>query len=390
MNSGQITVLLGISQLTIGGAERQLYELGRMLLGSHYRPIVFTLLPDGPYIDLLQKAGVQVFVFPRKHRFDPFPIWQISRLMRREKVMILHTYGFYGSVYGILATLFFRPPLVISSERATRSWVRPLNNPLYFAVQRYLARRTDYLVANAEAVKNFVAAEKGISADKVGVIYNGVDVTRFSNLDREREAILRTTLGIADDEKLVGVIARLDPMKDHVTFLRAVPFILQYAPNTRFLIVGAGRLRDELESLTRQLAIADRVIFTGSQQGDQLIDMMSALDILVSSSKEGEGCSNAILEAMALRKPVVATRIGGSPELVIDGKTGLLVDAQDPIALAEAIRRLLEDDSLRNTLGAAGYQRMLSRFSVQRMVQETVELYESLGKQRLAREYPQV
>ena len=386
MTTDPITVLYGISQLTIGGAERQLYELARHIDQTRYRPLVFTTSEGGVYADLLREAGIPLYVFPRSFAYDMRPVWRIAQLMRRERVQILHTFGYYGGLYGRLATLFYRPYIVISSERATKAWMKHLHNPVYFAVDQLLARRTDCFIANAEAVKQFAVEEKKMPADKVHVIYNGVDIDRFTAVAPQLLQRLRTQFGLDDNTRAIGIVARLDPMKDHYTFLRAAAIVSKTAPSVKFFIIGDGHLRDTLTELSTQLQLDQQLVFTGEKKRAELVNLMALMDIVALSSKEGEGCSNAILEAMVLGKPIVATNVGGNSELVVDAKTGFIVPPESPETLATAIIHLLKDDQLREKMGYAAQKRVEDMFSVARMVNETEALYQRLNEHRVA--YP--
>jgi glycosyltransferase involved in cell wall biosynthesis len=379
MMDERTTVLYGIGQLSIGGAERQLFELARRLDRARYRPLVCSLTMGGAYTNLLTRAGIPVYEFARRSPFDPVPVLAISRLIRSQEVSILHTFGFYGGLYGRLAAAMARPRIVISSERATRAWKRHLRSPLYFGIERTLACVTDAFIANAMAVRDFAVREKGLDPTSVHVIYNGIDPGRFEAVPQVRIEGLRRSLGIRPEDKVVGIVARLDPMKDHHTFILSAERVIAELPTVRFVIVGDGPLRSELELTCRTRKLADRVVFTGERHGQELNDLMAMMDALVSSSKEGEGCSNALLEAMVLGKPVVATTVGGNPELLADGETGLLVAPEDSRQLAAAVGSLLTNEPMRHRMGQAARRRALTEFSVDKMVEQTTLLYRRLG-----------
>ena len=379
MSIDRIPVLYGISQLTIGGAERQLYELACHLDQTLFRPLVFTTLEGGAYADLLRQAGIPLYVFPRKFPFDIRPVLRIAKLMQREQVQILHTYGYYGGLFGRLATYFYRPRIVISSERATKARDKFLQNPIYFNVDKHLARRTDCFIANAHAVKKFAVDEKKLPADKMQVIYNGVDEERFTAVSSQQRQQLKEQYDLGEGINTVGIVARLDSMKDHHTFIQAIALVMENWSKAKFFIIGEGPLDEELKSYSKDLKLQQAIIFTGAKKGSELINMVSLLDIVVLSSKEGEGCSNAILEAMALGKPVIATDVGGNAELVIDQESGIIIPPENPKALASAMIDLLKNQHEREKMGNNAKSRIEDLFSVDRMVNDTKTLYEKLS-----------
>ena len=376
-----IPVLYGISQLHEGGSERQLYELVRRVIPFGFQPFVFTLTRGGAFAKALESAGVPVFVLHRRFRLDPHPTVEILRLLYRHRIRILHTYDFYAGFYGRPAALFARTPVRIHSERAVQAEGRANRNSTYFAVDRFLAHSTDRIIANAQAVKAFAVHEKGIPADKVDVIYNGLGEEWLQPPVQQAVDAARDRLSEGKFQKLVGIIARFDPMKDHQTFFKAAQRVLRESPTVRFVVIGKGPLERELQQLVDDLDIRQNVLFTGALWGDELINTVSALDVVVLTSKSGEGCSNAIIEAMALGIAPIASIAGGNPELIEDGVCGLLAKVGDAQGFTNAIRRLISDDNLRQRLGAVAAERARRRFSASRMVEETVNIYEQLVRQ---------
>jgi glycosyltransferase involved in cell wall biosynthesis len=378
-----IPVLYGIARLGIGGAERQLYELARRVARYGYRPMVFALEAEGVFAEKLVAAQIPVFALSRGFRLDPRPVYHLRQILRRSRVQIVHSFGFYAGLYGRLAAAWAGTPIRIHSERATRAWLRALRNPLYFALDRRLSRSTDLIIANAQAVKAFAVDTKRIPAENVRVVYNGIDDEWFRPVSPVQAAEVKQRYGWCCTEQLVGIVARLDPMKDHRTLLKAAQIVLAAHPAARFVIVGDGMLRAELQAFACALGIQDRVAFMGTIAGEDLQQLVAALDVVVLSSREGEGCSNAILEAMALCKPVVATDVGGNAELVVDQQTGILVPPEEPALLGRAIDSLLGDDMLRQTMGRLARSRAESEFSVDKMTEATVALYSQLLQHRL-------
>jgi glycosyltransferase involved in cell wall biosynthesis len=249
-----------------------------------------------------------------------------------------------------------------------------LGENLYRFAEDRLTRFAEVAVANSQSGAHFLAS-RGIAAEKTRVIYNGVNSERVTTNEAELAA-LRASLGIPAAAPVVGIVASLTAPKDYPTFLRSARIVLDSLPSARFLIVGDGPLRRELEATAAQLGLADSVLFAGHQM--RVAPFIGSFDVAVLSSCDYEGCSNYLLEAMGLGRPVVATDIGGNRELVHHGETGLLVPPRDPAALAAAVLTLLDDRAMVSRLTDAARARFLTGFSVPTMVRQYEQLYEEL------------
>jgi glycosyltransferase involved in cell wall biosynthesis len=256
----------------------------------------------------------------------------------------------------------------------------------------------DRLVAVSQAIAGKLEREGRAALAPVTLIHNGVDLARYDHT--EACCTLPEEYGFAEGTPLVGVVARLEPEKGHATLLEAWPRVLQHVPSARLLVVGegslAGPLHEQAEGLgllgepcegdrcvgTRHARPGAKVVFTGRR--DDVPSVTAALDVAVLPSYR-EALGLVILEAMALSRPVVATNVGGIPEMVEDGVTGLLVPPRDPGALADAIVRLLTDHPLADTLGRNGYRLVRERFGVERMMAALEELYDEAWRAWCAR-----
>ncbi len=270
-----------------------------------------------------------------------------------------------------------RTPIKIVTERCGVRKVRGAGYKTYRTVEDWLTRFADSVVPNSGAGCDLLQ-ERGIAPEKIRVIYNGLDPERLQ-VDEAQMWEHRAETGVPTGGKVIGILATLSPAKDHATFLRAAALVGDN-PAYRFAIIGDGPLRGELALQAQELGIADRVTFFGFQQ--RVADYVAACDLLVSSSRDNEGCSNSILEAMALDVPVIATDIGGNGELVQDGKTGYLIPVGGDVALAAAIRRVFDDPARTGRLAAAARQMTATRFSLDRMVADSEALYLRLLTQR--------
>ena len=249
---------------------------------------------------------------------------------------------------------------------------------LFCAPRRYEDRRhlrdltphMDQLIAVSRAIEHKLVDEERVQTP-VRLIYNGVDLSRYDH--QEACCTLPTEYGMEPGSQIVGVVARLEPEKGHPTLLEAWPLVLRAVPDAYLLIVGEGSRREALEGQARDLRIAHRVVFTGRR--DDIPAVTAALDVAVLPSyREAQGLS--ILEAMALSRPVVASNVGGIPEMITDGVTGLLVPPHDVPALAGAITRLLRDHPYADTLARAGHDLVHDRFCIELMVTAVQTIYD--------------
>jgi len=297
---------------------------------------------------------------------------KLARHIARRQVQIVHAYNFYGNVFAI-------PPARLSARVVIAS-IRdcaPYLTPMQRRVQRYACQLADCVLVNAAAVRNWLVSE-GYDESKIVVIKNGVDLSQFRGAsDSDR---LRQILGIPPATPLVVVVSRLARLKGLEQLIEAAAILKARNHDARFLIVGetAPSQRsylDELKLLAITHRIADRVVFTGLRS--DVPALLSGADVAVMPSLN-EALSNVLLESMAAGAPTVATRVGGTPEALVDGQTGLLVPPGDAESLATAIARLLSDRALAARLGGAARQFIQDHLSVERMVSETEQLYAEL------------
>jgi glycosyltransferase involved in cell wall biosynthesis len=333
-------VLFVIDELDIGGTEQQILELVKRLDRRKYVPMVCCFRP-GRVSREIEAAGVPVFTLAKRAKLDVRLMAGLVRLMRRERVDLVQTYLFTANTWARLAAILARVPLIVTSERNVDMWEAPFKE----TIGRWLDRWTYATTGNSRAVKDYLV-KKGLRPERVRVIYNGVDPGRFE--EPVTPGMTKAELGIAAHHAVVGLLARLEPQKDPSTFLQAAALVVQKLPAVSFLVIGGGRLQPALESEAQRLGLGTRIVFTGPRR--DVARLLAACDVSVMSSVK-EGMSNTIMESMAAGKPMVATRVGGNPELIVEGETGFLVPPRDPAALAEAVERLLEDPALAKSMG---------------------------------------
>jgi glycosyltransferase involved in cell wall biosynthesis len=298
---------------------------------------------------------------------------------------VVHTHLFKSDFHGRLAARMAGVPVVVSTLHNADIWAqRKLLGSLY----GFTARFADKLIAVSDEVREYHIAKTGVPASKVEVIENGVDVRRFSGMEptgnvgrsQPKGWKIRSEFGISPDAVLFGIIGRLKPQKDHVTFLKAAAEILyRGVPNARFLVIGDGPLRPELMQLADELRLFPSLIFTG--QRSDIPQILAALDVLVFSSR-WEGLPVTLLEGMAASKPIVATAVDGIKGVAIPDVTALLVPPDNPLPLADACLKLCDDPDLRARMGRAGFERVSTRYSLSAMIDQTAGLYNDLLRAR--------
>ena len=370
------TYISSPEQSSAGGTEKQLYLLASSLNSKFFRPMVVQLSPNDLALSKpMTREIAQIFHLPTKKFYSPHGVCQfyrLSRLAKKNKVNIIHTFFEKSEVMGWFVGRLAGIPIWVTSRRDLGF----KRGKIYERIFRLTAKDCKRCVANCYAVKNWVVQEEGFPSDKVDVIYNGL----FFSDDKGnvQENSLRKGLGFGNKTSLVGMIANFNfEIKGHVYFLGAAKKILEKIPEVKFILVGDGPLKPRYEEVARELGIHRNVFFLGNRA--DVPDIISILNISVLSSTS-EGFSNVILESMAAGKPVVATNVGGSKEMIQDGVTGYLVPPSDSQSMAAAIINLLQNPDKAIAMGSAGREVVKDRFTVETMVKKYEELYFSLLK----------
>jgi glycosyltransferase involved in cell wall biosynthesis len=319
--------------------------------------------------DDFSKTGVFVEDLNRG-KMDLRTVFDLIRIIRRDRIQILHCHGYGATTFGRIAGLLTGTPVIVHEHMVD------VNIPLYQKIaDKLLSPFTAKGVAVSNAVNAFMTGPRSISKQRMQVIYNCVPseyCVPFS--DKQKEEIAER-YNVPRDKAIVGIVGRLDPVKGHVDFLSAAKEVLKAVPEVCFVIVGEGELRPELERYTQQLGIQDNVLFLG--HCENVKEIVSLFDLLASSSLS-EGLPLNILEAMAQSKPVVATSVGGIPEVVEDGKNGFLVPVNSVGALADKITMLLSDDELRDKFGKNALEVCEKSYLAPVSVSQLIQLYKEL------------
>lgn len=365
---------VGVLQLAIalapGGTERLIVETVRRLRNRH-RMTVCCLDAPGAWGEDLQREGVSVQTLSRRPGFRPQLGREIARIVEAAGAQVVHCHHYTPFVYGCIAR-FFRPELRLIFTEHGRLSDGPPSRKRRLA-NRLLAPIPDRVYTVSADLRAHLVSE-GFRKQDVEVVANGIDPgSRPRREDRDRA---RTALNLPPSTFVVGSVGRLDRVKDLPTLIRAFSRNLALRPTSKLVIVGEGPLRGDLESLVASLGIGQAVSFVGHHP--DVPELMPAFDAYVSSSTF-EGVSLTILEAMAAALPVIATRVGGTPEVVVDSVSGWLVPAQDPTAMAERLEYVASHPTESAAVGLAGRTRVCERFSLDRMIASYALAYEQLA-----------
>lgn len=367
-------ILFLIDNLRPGGAQKALLAIASALKSDGWEPVVWCLGGTSEIEKSFAERGVPVVGrHARMWRIALQPL-ALARYMRHEKVDVLQTFLFHSDVAGRVAARVAKgirrrnPPYVVSSVRASN--VR--NHWWQFMLARATARWADAFSSVSWRSLQFASDNEGVVLDRARVIPNGIDLAAWKMPPRDEA---RRMLDVEPDDFVVLAVGRLHKQKGHKYLLQAAAEVLKEKPNALFLIAGYGPLLAKLERRARKLGIAERVRFLGYCK--EVDALLAAADLFVLPSL-WEGMSNAILEAMAAEKPVVATAVDGNVEQVVEGETGLLVPPADPRALSEAILRVARDPVLAECMGRAGRSRVEEQFSMEKMIESTRRLYSDL------------
>jgi len=370
MRTSPVSVLFFTNTRARGGAEEHMLTLLRGLDRAVFR--MHLVCPSELAEKLRSDLPSDVELLPICLR-KPFQIRAALRLgmiLRKRRVDVLHSHLFCSSLFASPVGWLCRIPVILEtphlSERWRHGWFKSR-----FGVDRFVGHFVDRYIAVSDANAHYLAEEKCLPSDKIVVIRNGCDLARFDP-DHRPPAGLKAALGFHEEDPVLVMSARLEPQKGHRILLQAMQSVRRAFPLVRLVCLGEGCLRNELESQVRDLGLEDSVRFLGYQSNVTDWLALACLSVLPSF---WEGLPLSAIESLAAGCPMVATAVDGTPEAVVNGKTGLTVPPGDPESLASAICCMLREPELRRTMGAAGRKWVMEHFSEQKQIRQTQELY---------------
>ena len=363
MDHAPIPVLLLIRRLDIGGTERQLVETARCLPRDRFTPYVGCFRPEGARLADLERAGVPILHLKLQSFLSPAvysAASELARFVREKNIRVVHSFDAPLNIFSVPVAKFVGVPAVLSSQRG----VRELTGTLTHRCLRVTDRLTDAVVVNCDAMRRYLIECEGTTPGKIRVCHNAVDVQQYSRLPIESRWPGKT---------VIGVVCALRPEKSLDTLVRA--FAKLARPDTVLLIVGGGPEETRLRSLTSELNLGDA--FHLAPATADVVPWLSMIDIFVLPSRT-EALSNSLMEAMACRCCVVATRVGGNPELVDDGESGMLFEPGNVEELAKQLAMLVDNPAKRFAMAEQGSAKMATNFTFAHAARTMGEIYETV------------
>ena len=361
-------VLLMARALEAGGSERQMREVAKALDRARFEPHVGCFHREGAGGGELEAAGVPIAHFSISSFLSPRVVsgaFELARYVRRHKIRLIHTFDYPATVFAVPAGRCFTSATLVSSQRSHRDLIPP--------GYRRLVRMTDHLVdaivVNCDYVRQHLQHDERVPAGRIQLCHNGIDLEVFRPLDTPRPPDL------PHDSFVIGVVSVLRPEKGLITLLKAFARVRHLRAGMKLAMVGNGSMLESLQAEASALGIREDCVFALETQ--QVADWLRSMDIFVLPSLS-EALSNALMEAMACGCPVVASNVGGNPELVRNGETGLLFEAGDASGLATALQTLIENQPLRKRLASAGSEFIREHFSIRVSAERMGEIYGEL------------
>lgn len=374
--------ILHIAATSTGGVGLNILLLSRYLNKDQFDISVAMAL--GATLDEeLIKEGIKIYPIRMSRKpnriINLLGLYQLWRLMGAEKFDIVHTHTSVGGFLGRIAAKARRVPVVLWSIHgwAFNYPMGTVSKKFLQMIERFLDFFTDHYVAVSRNMMEVGIQGSITTPEKVSVIYHGIEVDKYAGWDSDNN--LKKDLGIEEGVSVVGNIGRFEPQKAVDDFLKAARIVKNKTPNVNFLVVGDGPLRNDMGKLSMQLGIKDVVLFTGWKKN--LKEYIGIMDIICMPSL-WEALPFLLLEAMAMKKPIVATSVGGIPEVVDNGKTGILIPPSRPEDMARAIINLIGNKRIAEEMGEAGKQRVRQLFSIEQMIMHYEKLYFDLLKKK--------
>lgn len=360
-----------LPHLGIGGMEKFAVDLIKRFDRQAVAPEVICLR-NGYFADVLRESGIEVFILEKKKYHEVAFHKKLTALLKNKKTDVVHSWsGIYRDA--VISAMLARIHINVHTDQGK---LYPDTRRARFDHWLFSHFR-DRVIAVSDELRNFLINDIRINPAKVVKIYNAVDISEHDiNVNND---YVKKTLGLASDTKIIGIVARLAVVKDHATLLHAFKNVRSVFGNVKLLVVGDGILKEKLQKLVSDLSETQGVMFLGKR--NDVKSLLHIMDVVCLSSLS-EGLSLTLTEAMASGKPIVATNVGGNPELIVNGVTGFLVPPESPDEMANAILKLLRNDELRISMGQKGRERVKKEFDINGIAKEYEKLYFELAVEK--------
>jgi glycosyltransferase involved in cell wall biosynthesis len=355
----KIKIVYLVDTFFVGGAEKLVLDLAKNLAPDKFEVQAAAVICGGPLREDFEKLGIAVKVFYKKSNLGLELIWPIYKYLKASQPDIVHTHLFGADTWGRIAAILARVPVIISTEHN----INLNQNRLKKIIKLILSWFTAEIIAVSFGVKDYAHKIEKIKAEKIEVIYNGIDLQKF---------IWRGYQPIKTDKIEAITVGRLAEQKGQQYLIEALPFILQEYPNFKLNIIGTGRLEHHLKNLAQSLGVFDHIKMWGERS--DVSQILSTMDIFILPSL-WEGLGLVILEAQAVGLPVLACKIPGVEEVVIDNQTGLLFSPKDPRAISQAVAKIISQPELAKTVVEQSRKQVEAKFALQHMVSAYTNLY---------------
>ena len=359
----------------VGGPEKQLLEHFRRIDPKKFRLSLCTFEQETEVSELRSIAGsngLEMHELPDTSPFDPRVILKLAGIVKNENIHLICTHGYKPNIIGRFASWLSGVPAIAIS----RGWTAESRKiRFYERLDKIFLHLSDHVVAVSDGQREKIK-KLGVGSGKISVIHNGINLEEIPQVSAET---LRSALGLPDDAVIVASAGRLSPEKNQSGMIEAARQVVSQNPKAYFIIFGEGFLRSDMERQIAEAGLHGRFLLPGFRSDLQAV--LHEIDIFMLPSFT-EGLPNVVLEAFAVRKPVVATAVGGTPEVVIHGVSGFLTNPEEIDKMAEYIHQLVNDPSLRDNMGASGYRHIEEKFGFEQQTRKYEELYTTVSKSR--------
>lgn len=387
MPKDKIKVIRVIARLNVGGPAIHVVLLNAGLDPKRYESILVSGVEaenEGNMLHLAGEKNVTPIIIPNLGReLSPFndlkTLWQLYRLFRHEKPDIVHTHTAKAGFVGRIAAVLARVPIIVHTfhGHVLYGYFGFFKTHFFRWAERVLALCSTQIIAVSEQCRHDLLEYKIGGEEKIITIPLGLELRKFADQSAEVREPIRNEYGVPHDAFVVGMFARMVPIKRHEVLFHAIKIVLEQYPDTYFMMVGDGELRRNLELLVNELNITHRMIFCGFRQDQER--MFQAVDAVVLTSRN-EGLPVVIIEALSSGKPVIATRVGGVPELIKDGVSGYIVEPEDPNSIAQGLIKAVSEPDQTRLMGKVAQEQTLNAFDSQRLIRDMDQLYQRLMK----------